>query len=112
MKLIDKSALVAEIERMQDAYIAKLESRGMEHEKAVMASISYVNGIKDAINTLEVKEVDLDFQTFAKEMDAIFALPSSETKNTEENPLNWEYAIAKHFFELGISVSDKAQKGE
>ena len=59
------------------------------------------------LDTLEVKEVDLDFQTFAKEMDAIFVLPSSETKNTEENPLNWEYAIAKHFFELGL----KAQKG-
>ena len=57
---------------------------------------------------LEVKEVDLDFQRFAKEMDAIFALPSSETKNTEEEPLNWEYAIAKHFFELGL----KAQKGK
>ena len=57
---------------------------------------------------VEVKEVDLDFQRFAKEMDAIFALPSSETKNTEEEPLNWEYAIAKHFYELGL----KAQKGE
>ena len=45
-------------------------------------------------------------------MDAIFALPSSETKNTEENPLNWEYAIAKHFFELGMVVRNKAQKGE
>ena len=42
-------------------------------------------------------------------MDNIFALPSSETKNTEEEPLNWEYAIAKHFFELGLKV---AQKGE
>ena len=56
-------------------------------------------------DSIEVKEVDLDFQRFAKEMDAIFALPSSETKNTEE-PLNWEYAIAKHFFELGLSANN------
>ena len=56
----------------------------------------------------EAKEVDLDFQRFAKEIDAVYALPSSETKNTEEEPLNWEYAIAKHFFELGL----KAQKNE
>ena len=54
-RYIELDALVAEIERMQDAYIAKLESRGMGHEEAVMASISYVNGIKDAVNTLEVK---------------------------------------------------------
>lgn len=38
-------------------------------------------------------------------METVFALPSSKTKNTEEEPLNWEYAIAKHFFELGIAVS-------
>ena len=59
-------------------------------------------------STFEVKEVDLDFQTFAKEMETVFSLPSSKTKNTEEEPLNWEFAIAKHFFELGL----KAQKGE
>jgi hypothetical protein len=53
-----------------------------------------------------IDKVDLDFQRFAKEMDAIFALPSSETKNTEEEPLNWEYAIAKHFFELGMRASN------
>ena len=34
-------------------------------------------------------------------------MPFSETKKTEENPLNWEYAIAKHFYSLGL-----AQKGE
>lgn len=58
--------------------------------------------------TIEVKEVDLDFHRFAKEMETVFALPSSKTENTQEEPLNWEYAIAKHFFELGL----KAQKGE
>jgi len=41
----------------------------------------------------------LDFQTFAKEMDNVFNLPSDVTKNTEEEPLNWEYAIACHFAE-------------
>lgn len=60
MRLIDKDAVVAKIERMQDAYIAKLESRGMGHEEAVMASISYVNGINDVINSLEVKNDSLE----------------------------------------------------
>ena len=97
--LIDKDALVAEIERLKkknDAY----------DKPSHIADVCYKE-ILSIIDTLEVKEVDLDFQRFAKEMDSIFALPSSETKNTEEEPLNWEYAIAKHFFELGI----KAQKG-
>ncbi len=40
---------------------------------------------------------DLDFQVFAKEMDAVFNLPKEVTENTEEDPLNWEYAIARHF---------------
>ena len=62
------------------------------------------NDVKDIINTLEVKEMDLDYQHFAKEMAEVFALPSSITKNTEEEPLNWEYAIAKHFFELGLKA--------
>ena len=44
----------------------------------------------------------LDMQTFAKEMsDNIFTLPSSETKNTEESPLQWEYTIARHFAKWG-----------
>ena len=89
---IDKEPLVAEIERLQ-RYCP-------EHGNCL-------DGILSFIDTLEVKDVDLDFQHFAKEMDAIFALPSSETKNTEENPLNWEYAIAKHFFELGVKAKQR-----
>ena len=52
----------------------------------------------------EQPEVDLDFQVFAKEMDAVFNLPKEVTENTEENPLNWEYAIARHFYSLGINT--------
>ena len=97
--LIDKSALVAEIERLRKNQ--RLDDR---HDQGVLDGL---HAIERFLDTLEVKEVDLDFQMFAKEMDAIFALPSSETKNTEEEPLNWEYSIAKHFYSLGL-----AQKGE
>ena len=107
MKLIDKAAVLAEIER--------LKSTSLEYGYNTMQKVLADSGkdislgqLQYFLDTLETKEEDLDFQRFAKEMDTIFALPSSETKNTEENPLNWEYAIAKHFFELGL----KAQKGE
>ena len=99
MKLIDKTAVVAEIERLRKNQ--RLDDR---HDQGVLDGL---HAIERFLDTLEVKEVDLDFQMFAKEMDAIFALPSSETENTEEEPLNWEYAIAKHFYSLGL-----AQKGE
>jgi len=95
---ISKSALLAEIESLLD--------KGKYHEEYDCAyrdgNNSALYALKGKVNSLEVKEVDLDFQWFAKEMDAVFALPSSETENTEEEPLNWEYAIAKHFFELGL----------
>ena len=64
--------------------------------------------LEDMVNSLEVKEVNLDFQRFAKEMEAVFSLPYSETENTEENPMNWEFAIAKHFFELGLKYGNKS----
>ena len=76
-----------------------------DFDKGYLCAIDSIFGCY--LDNLKVKEVDLDFQRFAKEMDAIFALPSSETKNTEEEPLNWEYSIAKHFYSLGL-----AQKGE
>ena len=106
---IKKSAVLAEIRKYKnnaEAYLKYHHNRNdksvyaFEQEKLAMCELL------SSLNNLEVKEVDLDFQTFAKEMDSIFALPFSETKNTEEEPLNWEYAIAKHFFELGLSASN------
>ena len=106
---IKKSAVLAEIRKYKnnaEAYLKYHHNRNdksvyaFEQEKLAMCELL------SSLNNLEVKEVDLDFQTFAKEMDSIFALPSSETKNTEEEPLNWEYAIAKHFFELGLKASN------
>ena len=109
MKLIDKDAVVAEIERRIKQFVKENNTllKNSDNAKELRSRIIMCKEILSFIDTLEVKEVDLDFQRFAKEMDAIFALPFSETKNTEENPLNWEYAIAKHFYSLGL-----AQKGE
>lgn len=106
MKLIDKDALLAEIEKSKAEALQKKSQCKRHGLEKIMHQISAYNKVLSFIDTLEVKEVDLDFQRFAKEMDAIFALPSSETENTEENPFNWEFAIAKHFFELGVNASN------
>ncbi len=106
-RLIDKDVLVAEIEKRKNIHFTDYHINN-NGRPADYGACNALCQILSFIESLEVKEVDLDFQTFAKEMDAVFDLPSSETKNTEEEPLNWEYAIAKHFFDLGL----KSQKGE
>lgn len=108
-KYISKSALVAEIERrMQELHPTNTHKMqvGEKMDRDVLMWLNALTWVKSLINTLAVKTVDLDFTTFCKEMDEVFALPSEVTKNTDDNPLNWEYAIAKHFFELGLSVNN------
>ena len=56
--------------------------------------------IRDSLDTLEVKEVNLDFE---QELYKAFGQVKDFTLGMR---------IAKHFFELGMQVSNKAQKGE
>ena len=97
---IDKAAVVAEIESLLD--------KGKYHEEYDCAYRDGNNGalyaLKGRINTLEVKEVDLEkeYKEYVEE-DPVY--------NKLVNGVVGK-AIAKHFFELGIQVSSKAQKGE
>ena len=91
MKLIDKAALVAEIEKLINRY------------KTCQTHNSYEDGLKEGrligyedalykINTLEVKEVDLE-----KEWKECFKYRGDvATVNLKH--------LAKHFFELGINA--------
>ena len=90
---IDKSALVAEIEKWL-------------HQESILKKDyhdAYTFGLESVLkflNTIEVKEVDLEkeinehWDEWAKE-DGFHSID-----------------FAKHFFELGMQVSDKAQQGE
>ena len=101
---IPKSVVLAEIEKRKSQNEEwKNSCKGVDALAASMVIQEDIN-ILSFLDTLETKEADLNFQRFAKEMEIVFALPSSKTKNTEEEPLNWEYAIAKHFFELGLKT--------
>ena len=100
--LIDKNALVAEIENLANTY-KKCPTRN-----------SYEDGLKDGrligyedalnkINILEVKEVDLE-----KEIDK-----ELETRWRGEYLFVSKFSeSAKHFFELGMQVNNKMQEGE
>ena len=92
MKLIDKAALVAEIEKL----------RGK-----ISDSSSYCNGWQHALrmlelslDTLEVKEVDLE-----KEVEMEMKRFAGNLTCREEC-----HKFAKHFFELGMAVSNKQIK--
>lgn len=61
--------------------------------------------VKDILDTIEVKEVDLEKEIKKYSMELAM----------KENNGDWLKDItttAKHFFELGMQVSNKVQKGE
>ena len=103
MKLIDKSALVAEIDR-RESLLDLDNSLGR-------GGMVELECLKDTINTLEVKEVDLEKEINKYICDNFFG---SETigffaNRTKEEPNDQDIALcAKHFFELGL----KAQHSE
>lgn len=91
--LIDKDALVAEIERLRKKNNESENVYDFGTEGALKSVLSF-------INTLEVKEVDLE-----SEMDKYF-----ETMEVLEHEYIFEdtfQKIARHFFELGL----KAKQG-
>jgi len=88
MKLIDKADVVAEIERIKNT---EYNENSINDDVACCA----LDMVIDAINTFEVKEVDLK-----KEIESYFKgfgkFPSVGIDDCID--------IAKHFFELGIKL--------
>lgn len=90
MKLIDKDAVVAEIERRKHKL---LDNIMFEHDKEwVVRTARQLNRIIMFLDTLEVKEVDLDFE---QELYKAFGQVQDFTLGMR---------IAKYFFELGIKA--------
>lgn len=107
MKLIDKEIL-----------LLKIDSKIEEAQKVFnVAPSSVIGGMiegytrtKKIINSIEVKEVDLEEEIKEEYLkrrcyggrDNMLVILNEPEFNT----------VAKHFFELGMQVSNKAQKGE
>ena len=100
MELIDKASVVAKIDSML---------KSVEHTSHC-DEISFNSGrwkaltsIKDFLNTIEVKEVDIEkeLNDYGYHYDYVSLADRKELVD-----------FAKHFFELGMAVSNKAQKGE
>ena len=109
---ISKSALVAEIEK-------RIKEREEEEKKGWAYSrvkIVECEHILSFIDTLEVKEIDLEKEIEnLLEKEKAFVTDNREVKYYNGDSFNHIYElefIAKHFFELGMSASNKARKGD
>ena len=101
--LIDKDALVAEIERrikeLQDLFKEGEKKLDSFQKTAIHLCIDECKVILNILDTLEVKEVDLE-----KEIDeVIHNYKLNNHKHTSICSVDIEW-IAEHFFELGIKV--------
>lgn len=102
---IDKAALVAEIERRKKAIV---DDNGNLGFKDCQKAFNEIDELKKFINTLEVKEVDLEKETKKWWKEHLHLDP----KNQLWMDAHQSIVFAEHFFELGMQVSNKAQKGE
>lgn len=96
--LIDKDALVAEIERRKNEEVDYDEDSKNFASYADHIHYSTLDSMEDFINTLEVKEVDLDY--IKDELDKIVKI----YKPNGDFGYGTLYNVATHFFELGLKV--------
>lgn len=103
---IDKDAVVAEIERLilngQTELKESEERKDYESYVALAERIATCINVLSFLDTLEVKEVNLDREIRR------YRMRNSIIQHREESLYDYMANVAKHFFELGL----KAQKGE
>jgi hypothetical protein len=105
MKLINKAAVIAEIEnRMQELHPTNTHQMQVgEMNRDALMWLNALTWVKDFLNTIETKEVDLE-----KEFDRYCDCKNLSAIDIEEAPFTEMYACARYFFELGIN----AKKGK
>lgn len=100
---IDKDAVVAGIERLGKNAWESFQ-KGNSTEEQYYLRYGVIQDTLSLINNLEVKEVDLE-----KEIDLVWNKTSDDF--LEDGWIEFE-SIAKHFFELGMAMSNKVQIGK
>ncbi len=97
MKLIDKSAVLAEIERRIKKF------RELKDIESIVKTNTY-KGLFTFFNSLEVKEVDLEHEVefYWKQCDVTWCRDAYSMTHIRSMLSD----IAKHFFELGVNASN------
>lgn len=103
MKLIDKDRVVAEIEKR----IKETESMQPKFDQFWAGQISAFKGVLKILDTLEVKEVNLEKEIESWRHNHFHGRRDKEASGEYLERVS-QLDLAKHFFELGI----KAQKRE
>ena len=107
---IPKSVLLAKIERWIELLTNEKNQEGISliDKLCLGGRIAELQEVKTFIDTLNVKEIDfekeLDRIWFDNKFGELFDNSAVDYVNVKE--------ICKYFFELGMSVGNKAQKGE
>ena len=98
MKLIDKDALVAEMERLYKEHSSKYEC-----DEAALV----LDDLEDFIDTLEVKEVDLD-KEIKEQIDKYYENCNKKLEEMGEDDNDISFltldGFARHFYELGLKA--------
>jgi hypothetical protein len=100
---IDKSALIAEIDRWIKLLTNEKNQEGSSQidKLSLGGRIAELQEVKVFLNTLEVKEVDLE-----KELNVI--IDSLNDDKYEHLSIHQQLShIAKHFFELGLKAKEE-----
>lgn len=108
---ISKSALVAEIERLVEVQpINEFQPKEQNKIDWLSGKMFAINSLRVLLDTLEVKEVDLEkiINDYFKDWNFDDELDIMIKPNNYSASFTDLKDIAKHFFELGL----KAQKGE
>ena len=113
MELIDKSALVAEIERLREIQpFGAFQPKEQNKTDWLAGKLFTITSLEIFLDTLEVKEVDYERELSKYVSNGIHRFfPNEGDDYYNMDSVVWQdYVIetAKHFFELGL----KAQKGE
>ena len=107
---VDKSAVVAMIEKELQNLIACKENTSFTESRVVLwAKIDICKEILSFINTPEVKEVDLDktINDYFKDWKFDEELDIMVKPNNYSATFNDIKEVAKHFFELGLKAKEE-----
>ena len=97
MKLIDKSAVVAEIERRKRKLLDNIICEG--DKEWVVRTAHQLNRILLFLDSIEMEEMDLDREI------RCYRMRNPIIQHREESLYDYMANVAKHFFELGMRFS-------
>ena len=100
---IDKADVVAEIERLKEDALQKKDQCKRSGLERIMHKIGAYNKILSFLNTLEVKEVDLETELNIWRHDHFYGRRDKEASG-EYLKRGSQLDLAKYFFELGLKV--------